>query len=298
MAIPLRQLEDWSHHGGTSTWSSAYTRVRDALAAPNSALSGVALQIFLQGSYANDTNTRGDSDIDVVVLCEGACVTDVSRLSLSAQQAYQAGFSRAPYQWPDLKRDVLASLQFWFGEASVTEGTKAIKVDTGVGRMTADVVPAIAHRQFISEAGWSLDLANEGVQFFDRATTPIVNFPRQHIANGQEKNSALRTGGAFKPTVRLFKNFRTWMIENGRLGGAQAPSYYVECLLWNVPDALFLGSFSDVVPTIINHLHQRDSTTLLSQNGITPLVGIGPTQWPLADARAFVVGAAAAWNNW
>jgi predicted nucleotidyltransferase len=298
MAIPPRQLEDWSHHGGTSTWSTAYERVQNALRASNSALSGIAVEVFLQGSYANDTNTRGDSDIDVVVLHRGTVVTDVSRLSLFAQQDYQAKFVRAPYQWADLKRDVLASLRSYFGAAAATEGNKAIKVDAGVGRMTADVVPAILHRQFGSEAGWSLNIANEGVHFFDRAWNPIVNFPRQHIANGQAKNSTARTAGCYKPTVRLFKNFRTWLLENGRVSQGQAPSYYIECLLWNVPDALFGGSFSDTVPAIINHLHQRQSGTLVSQNGITPLVGTGPTQWPLADASAFVVTAAHAWNNW
>jgi tRNA nucleotidyltransferase (CCA-adding enzyme) len=45
--------------------------IREAIV-EHSALSGVRLRVFAKGSYANNTNVRTDSDVDIAVQCTEA----------------------------------------------------------------------------------------------------------------------------------------------------------------------------------------------------------------------------------
>jgi hypothetical protein len=43
--------------------------------------------------------------------------------------------------------------------------------------------------------------------------------------------------------VRVFKNMRNSMIEKGFLAEGVAPSYFIEGMLWNVPNDRFTGGY-------------------------------------------------------
>jgi tRNA nucleotidyltransferase (CCA-adding enzyme) len=88
MTIPLTQLETWSHQGGTGISTNAYESVRNALTKASCPLSGRNIEIFLQGSYANTTNTYGDSDVDVVVLYGDTFYRDMNALTPMQQQTH------------------------------------------------------------------------------------------------------------------------------------------------------------------------------------------------------------------
>ena len=66
MPIPESTLSGWSHHQAGTAFKQAHVPIREALAAYNWP-SDVKYEVFLQGSYKNDTNLGGDSDVDVVV---------------------------------------------------------------------------------------------------------------------------------------------------------------------------------------------------------------------------------------
>ena len=66
MPIPESTLSRWSHHQAGTAFKQAHVPIREALAAYNWP-SDVKYEVFLQGSYKNDTNLGGDSDVDVVV---------------------------------------------------------------------------------------------------------------------------------------------------------------------------------------------------------------------------------------
>jgi hypothetical protein len=81
----------------------------------------------------------------------------------------------------------------------------------------------------------------------------IVNWPRQNYGNGVVKNNA--TGRRFKAVTRILKSLRNEMVENGHDVAAPIPSYLIECLVWNVPDARFGGNeFRDDVRSAIAFL--------------------------------------------
>lgn len=136
------------------------------------------------------------------------------------------------------------------------------------------------------------------MQFFDSSNVAIVNYPKYHKENGEAKNEDARTRGRYKATVRLFKNLRNCLIDRQTLASGVAPSYGIECALYNVPDNLFIGDFSQTVPAILHYLLTTPYAPFMSQNSILPLIGNGPTQWSAAKFGAFVVAANNLWDNW
>ena len=65
MPIPESQLKTWSNQGATEGSVKSYASIKAALDAyewPE----GMRPEVYLQGSYPNHTNTRGNSDVDVV----------------------------------------------------------------------------------------------------------------------------------------------------------------------------------------------------------------------------------------
>ena len=66
MPIPESTLSKWSHHQAGTAFKQAHVPIREALYAYKWP-SEVKFEVFLQGSYKNDTNLGGDSDVDVVV---------------------------------------------------------------------------------------------------------------------------------------------------------------------------------------------------------------------------------------
>ncbi len=298
MPIPLSQLNTWANQGGTTASSAAYAGIRNALLKSTSPLASKTVDIFLQGSYANATNIYGDSDVDVVVLYPDTFFKDMSALGPLEQQRHESIFPLATYQWINLRNDVLRALQSQYGTGAVTAGKKSIKVVTGSGRKPSDVVPAVQFRKYASFVNQNNMLVYWGILFFDSSNSPIINYPKYHIQRGENKNQVARTGGRYKPTIRVFKKFRNYLVDHGLLLKGIAPSYCIECALYNVTDGLFIGQLTTTIPAIIKYLLYTPYAGFLCQNGVTPLIGDGSTQWSLNGFSTFVVAAQLAWDNW
>ena len=66
--MPIRERTPfrWSHHQASTAFTQAHLPIRAALD-DYSWPRNIKYEVFLQGSYKNDTNLGGDSDVDVVV---------------------------------------------------------------------------------------------------------------------------------------------------------------------------------------------------------------------------------------
>ena len=67
MAISEIQLATWAKQGQTAQFTSTYDNIKTVLGHDNSPYSLKNFGIFLQGSYKNDTNIYGDSDLDIII---------------------------------------------------------------------------------------------------------------------------------------------------------------------------------------------------------------------------------------
>jgi hypothetical protein len=303
--IPEQQLQTWCNPGAGATAVATHTSIRYALETANTSLVRThSIEVFLQGSYRNATNIYSDSDVDVVVLLDETYTRDTSRLGALQQHAEQVAFQQSPVQYPfqQFRLDVVESLRRYYGPLIAIPGNKAIKVSGGNGRIAADVVPAIVHKLYTSygttlaTAGLSTHI--EGISFWDQAGRHIVNYPKEHIRNGQAKNDNPRTGGNYKPIVRMFKNARAYMVDHGMLAASVAPSYFVECLLYNVPDHLFVANRQQAMYGICEWLRTTNMVLFMCQNGVTFLFGLTEEQWNIGHAQQFVNALINLWNTW
>ena len=86
--------------------------------------------------------------------------------------------------------------------------------------------------------------------FFDPSGQRIVNYPRQHSTNCKTKHQ--NTEMRFKPVVRMFKNIRGKLVKDRLIARDVAPSYYIEGLLYNVPDHEFTTGHQDCFIDFLN----------------------------------------------
>lgn len=62
MAISESTLAHWCHHQSAKASKQAHASIREALDADRG-LSQFTYEVFLQGSYRNDTDVAGDSEV-------------------------------------------------------------------------------------------------------------------------------------------------------------------------------------------------------------------------------------------
>jgi len=286
MPIPEEQLKRWSHQGATTTAKQTHESIRAALDRyewPNG-----KPEVYLQGSYKNSTNIRGDSDVDVVVQ-----LNSVFMNNLTEDQKRRFVFTKAEYTWQDFREDVKRALVDYYGFRDVGEGKKTLKVKTPY--LPADVVVCIQYRKYPSNPR-SEDNYIEGMTFYVPSEDRwVINYPKLHYQNGTAKNR--QTSEWYKKTVRMFKNARTYLIERGAPPDL-APSYFLECLLYNVPDSQYGGTFQDTFLNVANWLSKADLNTFCCQNEQDPLFGDSPEQWSKARAERFLEYIVDLWNDW
>ena len=107
MAIAESQLETWANQGAITTAKATADSIKNALNSYGP--EGVDFEVFLQGSYKNSTNIRGDSDVDVV-----AQLNSTFYSNLSDEQKRILGITPASYGWSDFRADVLKALRNYY----------------------------------------------------------------------------------------------------------------------------------------------------------------------------------------
>ena len=94
----------------------------------------------------------------------------------------------------------------------------------------------------------------------------------------------------------MFKTARNRLVTEGALKKADAPSYFIECLLYNVPEGLFKPKLAPTYMGIFEWLKRAQLKGFKCQNGQVPLFGPAPEQWPQEEARAFVKALQGLWE--
>jgi hypothetical protein len=280
--IPASQLETWANRSQTDTAVNAHTRIRDSLRASASPIRIIDFSDYLQGSYRNSTNIWRDSDVDIVVQLNTAFFyTFDTTMPSSDQTACQSAITPATFHLEHFRPNVIGRLVDVYGWQNVEEGNKAVLVKGAPGaRLDADVVICQQHRLYYDFNGDPHRGFHQGIGFRDRRDNRlIVNFPQQHLDNGEQKN--LATNGGFKKTVRIYKNARNYLVDNGRLPEGSAPSYFLQGLLYNVPSQHFRG---DTVVDFLSSIdwfgeHVEQFETFYCQTGLIRLFGNTPEQW-------------------
>lgn len=289
MPISESQLLTWSKQGPTGQFAATYAALRGVLNDSNSPYYPRDFTIFLQGSYKNDTNIYGDSDVDVVIRLNETFYTDLDQLPAEDTKLWNAARSDASYSLSDFKSDVLPWLTHNYG-SDVQPGSKAIFIKGSGTRRDADVLVCAKLRRYHRFKGWGDQRYVEGIRFFRSDGTRIDNFPTQHSANCTQKHQA--TSNWFKHTVRIFKNLRNTMIEKKLIEDGLAPSYFVEGLLYNVPTAQFGGAEQQNFQDVLSWLNDADRSKFKCANEQYYLLNpTSPVTWRAEKCSTFLSAA-------
>ncbi|WP_421248732.1 nucleotidyltransferase [Aeromonas jandaei] len=260
--------------------------IREAINA-HAAFNNCSLNVFAKGSYANNTNVRSDSDVDIAVEC-----TDVEYYNVAP---YAKAPQSAPYTgiWtPEkLRNELVAAMEAKFPDKVDSSGSVAIQINSSSARVDADVVPCFSYRYYMQVG------SREGTKVFKKDGSSIVNYPVQQLNNGTAKNNA--TNYAYKKCARLLKRLENEMANNSVY--KELPSFLMECLAYNCPDKVFMHPtwtqcLKEMLIHIWNELEGAEPTEenkrWLEVNECKYLFHSGQ-KWTREDAREF---ANAAWG--
>lgn len=251
----------------------------------HAAFNNCSLKVYAKGSYANNTNVRSDSDVDIAVVC-----TEVLYWEESEKGNHTPG---KPYEgiWTPVKlrAELLSAMKAKFPGQVDSKGSTAIKINSNSARVDADVVPCFRFRYYMKYE------SRDGTKIFKTDGSSIVNYPVQQLENGIDKNK--RTGYAYKKGVRMLKRIENAMAEDGTF--RELPSFFMECLAYNCPDNVFARpTWTECLRAMLLHIWnnlQGDEPTTdrwLEVNECFFLFHSNQ-KWTREDGREF---AKAAWN--
>lgn len=235
MQISENQLKGWGRFNAKNSSKATYNSIRTALS-KHSWPDRMGYRVYLQGSYQNSTNIRGNSDVDVVVEAN----------HISCDNHFNRPNQLFVYEWREFRAEVERALMAYYGNSSVEESSsgKCLKVTGEKIQLNADVVPCAKYNNYYKRTHKA-----SGIILWTNSNLQIVNFPTLHHKNGLRKNK--QTNGGYKPMVRILKNARNAI-------GNNLPSYVIECMIYNVPPHCFASSFnfSDNLYEVLRHLRE------------------------------------------
>ncbi len=208
------------------------TRIQRAIAS-SAEIESSKVRVYVKGSYASNTNVRRDSDVDVTVEWTGwsyirrhTTVKDKTNAELGITPTTE-GPTPADFR-AQIERAMVAT----FGVPAVdTTGNKAITVSRSTDSLDADVVPCFSLSFYHGPRN-----VHPGHRLWPKSGGVIDNFPQQNLDNGRGKNN--RTSRRYKQIVRCLKRLEGELVAQGKIP-REYPGYLVECMLYNIPDAVF-----------------------------------------------------------
>ena len=259
------------------------------------------VEIYMHGSYANQTNIYFPSDMEIVVELK----TNIPKSHYRIHNNYfvEVALDFTPQDFSELFFAALTELT----EGRATQHDKWIEIPkSNTIKHKIEVVPAFSFNYTESaepvvtdptlQVQPNIDKVFRGILLWDAGVeSHIVTFPTLHQKHGHAKN--LATNGGFLRMTRLFKTLN-------KVGQREADfdrirGYFVQCLLFNVPNALFIHDDprSETTPEasdrivfykILNFLLNTEIDDFACQNLVWELFGSAEEFWKLESGRDFI----------
>jgi hypothetical protein len=249
-----------------SAAASEHSRITALIENPSSPASELSARCFLQGSYKQATAIHDINDVDIVALCE----------------LWQPGSGSASLGTKSYGRDAIFSLiaaavsvdPRYRGKIRYTADSMCVKVEAST---YIEILPVVYEAE-------TTDYNTEPFRLYRPSTGQWEDgFARYHQWYLTSKNSQERTGGNFIPAIKIIKHLRTRY-------GLGSVSFHIECLLYSLPDAVFIGSPSDYIPKLLTALTLVTPEAWYRKAVMTPCgdrdIFVGK-EWGIANWTAF-----------
>ena len=194
------------------------------------------MSIFSQGSYANNTNVRQNSDVDICIMSTSTVFCNY----VEGKTDKDYGYTPGTISFYDYKAYIIEALKNKFGAAAITIGNKCVNIKANSYHVNADVVPAFQYRDFKIINSINPQKYIEGIKYLSSTGEQVINYPKDHIENGKQKN--IDTNHEYKKLVRIMKHIRNEMVDKGIVNGDKITSFLIECLIWNLPNDIITNS--------------------------------------------------------
>ena len=246
------------------------------------------VEVFAQGSYANNTNVRQESDVDVCIMLKSAFFCNY----VEGKNGLDYGHIDSNIKYSQYKEYVIDSMAQKFGTQSIKVKNKSVNVASNSYRVNADVIPAFQYRDFRVINSIDSSKYIEGIKFFASDGTEVINYPKIHICNGRQKN--IDTNHQYKKIVRVMKHIRNNMLDDGIVDGDRITSFLIECLIWNVPDEIIMAgtTWEETIEKIILYLcynfKNNKSLKFKEVSGYLDLFN-ETRKWTVVDVQRFLI---------
>ena len=262
-------------------------------------MSSFTFDVYLQGSYKNSTNIRNSSDIDIVVELSAVFYPDTAQLSANERHEYDRQRVSSDFRFAYFRSQVHQALVKAFGNNLVHPASKCIKIDEHGSYANADVVPCLTHKVYLNFPDRFDADVRLGMAFDTQSGQRIANFPKQHFGSMTQKSTD--TNGKFKEYVRMFKALKEELVSLGRLGDGIAPSYYIENLIFNVPNSYFAGAgtYTDKFYGILKYIYDAEQSGIVLQYVCANQFQLlfSDSTWNREDFGKYLNGLVNIWNE-
>lgn len=283
-------LEAWTGPASNtedSKMKNAQTMIESAIKNSRE-FDGLEYEIFLQGSYVNNTNVKNDSDIDVCIMAINHFYADYP----DGLYDKDYGFNEGTLTYDDYRVKILSALYTKFGAENVELGNKSIKISSNTYHVNADAVVAFQYRDYKSINSYNPNWFIEGTRIIDLSGNHITNYPKDHIKNGIQKNN--ETNHYYKKLVRLFKRIRIIMADERVIDKDVISSFLVECLVFNTPNEIITkyATWEETIQQAIVYLYGQTKENKCDEWGEVSerlyLFHSG-RKWTKTDAKNYVL---------
>lgn len=213
----------------TEKLERARIMVKDALQSDENFISSTRYTVFGQGSYANNTNVRQNSDVDINVCYTNYFFFDIPQNETLDQ--HNITLTSDTYTYDEFKKAVHKALVKKFGSDNVIVKNKCFHVKENTYHSEIDVVPTVEYRKYRPGSGANYA---KGVKYTAKDGTQVINYPLLHIENGKTKN--VSTSMRFKSIARILKNLKYKMEDDNYYKNPNVTSFLLECLAYNLPN--------------------------------------------------------------
>lgn len=226
MKLTKQQLEIYSKPGSLTNSKNMYKTLKNFF---NNNLEAKT-DIYLQGSYANHTNIRGDSDVDIILEFTSIFSHNINEFSQEEQEDFNNQYQDAEHSINYYKNQVRRLLN----ESNYTfiEKDKCFKITEGTA-INADIVVCSSYKKFTE-----YPKCIEGILIPSNPKT--ISFPKLYKEKLSSKNT--ETNKNYKSMVRIFKNIFNYINTNSTEKYANLSSHIIESVLYNVPNDYFKDS--------------------------------------------------------
>lgn len=300
MKISEEQLKFWSSQQSTDLSKKTHEQIEKTLAItlPHFAQK---YQMFLQGSYKNNTNIYAESDLDIILMREDCFMYNTKLLtnddqhrllfSLHNQSLKALNYWNKSDQKEALhiiylaRREIYNALIKKYLKRTIKIASKAMIIlpDIHVNRRKTDLIIAIPYRLYTSS-----EYFYEGICFHNRKENKVhINFPKEHSKNLTEKHQ--ETNHILKPTIRICKNlYRYLSLKNkGVFTKTLVSSYNIECMIYNVPSEYFKNDQQENIISCLDWIRNANANKFVCANQLYWLFK-GESSWSKSKCNCFI----------